>query len=91
MTVDVEGMDEQIVRSINYGSGGPKVISVETITFSAHRQGQKKTDVRDFLQKNGYLLFADTYINTIFVRKKDWLTDDAFKRAVDRRPFCVTE
>jgi FkbM family methyltransferase len=72
LSLDVEGLDEMIIRSIDFSKGGPVVICVETITFSAKRQGRKKTELIDFLVQQGYLVYADTYINTIFVRKDSW-------------------
>lgn len=70
LSIDVEGLDEQILRSINYQVAPPKVMCVETLTFSAEGKGEKKTGLIDFVQQQGYMVYADTYINTIFVRKE---------------------
>lgn len=72
MSIDIEGLDEQILRSLNYQSDAPKVLCVETLTFSTKGKGEKKTDLIEFLKAQGYMVYADTYINTIFVRSDVW-------------------
>lgn len=72
LTIDVEGMDEEIIRSINYDACAPKIICAETLRFSPQRRWEKKTELIDFLKQKGYFTYADTYINTIFMRKEIW-------------------
>lgn len=73
MSLDVEGLDEMILKSINYEKSCPSVICVETISFSENGDGVKNKPIIEFLESKGYLLFADTYINTIFVKKDKWI------------------
>ncbi len=72
LSVDVEGLDEVILRSINYQKNFPIVICVETISFETDGSGVKNQPLIDFLLSNGYMLYADTYINSIFVRAEYW-------------------
>jgi FkbM family methyltransferase len=72
LNVDAEGIDELIIKSIDYNRSYPLVICVETISFSTSGNGIKNTVISEFLLQNGYLLWADTYINTIFVREDAW-------------------
>lgn len=72
MSLDVEGLDEQILFSLNYENQKPKVICVETISFSYTGNGIKNYKIIDFLNSKGYILYADTNINSIFVDKKLW-------------------
>lgn len=72
MSIDVEGLDEVIVRSMADGATLPKVMCIETITFSTKGEGVKKTDLIDHVKQRGYFVYADTYINTIFVRNDLW-------------------
>jgi len=72
LSIDTEGLEELILSSINYEKGGPKVICVETISYSENNTGIKNTDLKSFLETKGYILFADTYINSIFVKKDLW-------------------
>lgn len=73
LSLDVEGMDEIILKSINYEEHFPIVICVETISFSMNGNGIKNKSIIEFLESKGYLVYADTNINTIFVRKDKWI------------------
>ena len=73
LSLDVEGLDETILRSINYDENFPIVICVETISFSENGNGIKNKSIVEFLEDRGYIVYADTYINTIFVRKDRWI------------------
>ncbi len=72
LSVDVEGLDEAILRSINFDTNKPKVICVETISYSPTRNGVKNHALIEFLKNKGYLLLADTYINSLFVDAAVW-------------------
>lgn len=73
LSIDVEGLDETILRSMNYEAGAPKIMCVETVSFSTKGRGIKKTDLIEFITSKGYIAYADTFINTIFVRKDLWM------------------
>lgn len=72
LTLDVEGLDEQIISSINFELLRPKVICVETISFSYSGNGVKNKKIIELLESKGYMVYADTNINTIFVDAKIW-------------------
>lgn len=72
LSVDVEGMDYEILASLDFDQYRPILICVETITFSQTGEGVKRTEIDDLLAKHGYLRFADTYINSLFVDGKRW-------------------
>jgi len=72
LSVDVEGLDVEIVRSLDLSRFRPVVICVETLTFSETREEVKLVEAAEYLGKNGYFSYADTYINTIFVDKLRW-------------------
>jgi FkbM family methyltransferase len=69
ISIDVEGMDLAILRSLDFKRFKPEVICVETITFSTHNEEVKMQEIIDFLRDQGYFVFGDTHINTIFCRK----------------------
>lgn len=77
LNLDAEGIDELIIKSINYSKKYPIVMCVETISFSTSRNGIKNKALIDFIVSCGYIIYADTYINTIFVRKDAWETNPA--------------
>lgn len=72
LSLDVEGFDEEVLKSIDFENNYPLVICVETISFSESGRGEKNNSIIQLLLKNQYILYADTYINSIFVRKKLW-------------------
>jgi len=69
LSIDVEGLDLDILKSIDFIQYKPRVICVETIVFTSGKKISKLHDTIDFLVANGYHNYADTSINTIFVRK----------------------
>lgn len=73
LSLDVEGLDFVILQSIDYEKSSPLVICVETISFSENGTGVKDMAIINFLESKGYMVYADTYINTIFVKKSEWV------------------
>ena len=72
LSIDVEGMDELIIKSISFEKNTPKVICIESIAFSENGRGEKQTNLIEYIKSKGYLLYADTNINTLFVLKEIW-------------------
>ncbi|RZJ83274.1 MAG: FkbM family methyltransferase [Chryseobacterium sp.] len=72
LNVDAEGIDEIIIKSIDFSKSYPIVICIETLTFSSTGNGIKNDSVEKYLSQNGYMVYADTNINTIFVRRDLW-------------------
>lgn len=72
LTIDSEGMDFEILKSINFDEFRPKVICAETLTYVEDKTEEKRTNLIDYIKSLGYILFADTYINSIFVDKNVW-------------------
>jgi len=72
LSIDAEGVDEVVLKSLDLARNFPIVICVETISFSNTGKGKKNHALIEFIQSQGYLLYADTYINSIFVRREKW-------------------
>jgi FkbM family methyltransferase len=72
LSLDVEGLDEQILSQIDYVNNYPKIICVETIEYTHDGTGRKNQRLIDFLLSKNYMIYADTYINSIFVNRKFW-------------------
>lgn len=72
LSIDAEGVDEIVLKSLDFANNFPIVICVETISFSNKGKGEKNHDLIEFIRSKGYILYADTYINSIFVRKERW-------------------
>lgn len=72
LSVDAEGIDEIIIKDIDFEKNYPIVICIETISFSTSGNGLKNKNLIQYIEENGYLLYADTYINSIFVKESFW-------------------
>ena len=72
LNLDAEGVDEIIIRALDFDKNYPIVICVETNSFSTSRKGIKNVDLIDYIKNQGYVMYADTYLNTIFVRAENW-------------------
>ena len=70
ISLDVEGLDLQILRTIDFGKYKPEVFCVETIGYTDNNKETKNTELIRFLESKGYFIYADTFINTIFCRKE---------------------
>ena len=73
LSVDAEGIDELIIKSIDFENNFPIVICIETISFSTTGNGVKNINLIKLIEDSGYMLYADTHINSIFVRKNNWI------------------
>ena len=64
----IEGLDIEIIKSIDFVKYRPKVICVETIQFSPKgNENIKNYDIINYLKEMNYYLYADTNINSIFI------------------------
>ena len=70
LSIDIEGLDLAVLKSLDYEKYPLPVICVETCTYSENHIRPKDPTIGDFLLGKGYEVYADTYINTIFVNKK---------------------
>lgn len=75
ISLDVEGLDSAILRTLDFTKYRPEVICTETVKFSTKKPQEKESDVIPFMLDNDYFIFGDTFINTIFVDKHKWLLD----------------
>lgn len=71
LSIDIEGLDYDVLSELDTVRFPVPVICAETCTFSNNHKKPKETKVIDLMLKKGYMIYADTYINTIFVNR-DW-------------------
>jgi FkbM family methyltransferase len=69
ISLDTEGLDLQILQSLNWDKYRPEVVCVETLTYTENQTEQKIPEILEFMKNKNYGIYADTYINTIFVDK----------------------
>jgi hypothetical protein len=67
LSIDTEGLDLSILRTLDFQKFPIPVICAETCTYSENHIKPKDHRIAEFMTLNGYFVYADTYINTIFV------------------------
>jgi FkbM family methyltransferase len=67
LSLDIEGMDLQVLKSLDYNRYPIPVICVETCQYSENNIRPKNNHIFEYLGSKGYTVYADTYINSIFV------------------------
>lgn len=72
VSLDVEGMDYLILQNFDFTKYRPEVFCLETLSYTEDKSERKLTEIIDLMHENGYLTYADTYINTIFVDNAAW-------------------
>lgn len=71
VSLDVEGIDFEVLKSFDFTTYPIPVWVVETIDYSTNHIKKKNLEIIEFMKMKGYFVYADTYINTIFVYS-DW-------------------
>jgi FkbM family methyltransferase len=69
LSIDIEGLDLNVLKSLDFEKYPIKVICAETCSYSENHIKRKNTDIIDFMISQNYEVYADTYINTIFINK----------------------
>ena len=72
LSVDVEGLDFEIIKSLDLSKYRPVIICAETLTYTNNNTEKKIVEISNYLCNNNYFIYADTYINTIFVDIGIW-------------------
>ena len=57
------------IGHINWDKYSPLIICVETASYSRNGTETKYEEIISYLESKGYLNYADTRINTIFIKK----------------------
>jgi FkbM family methyltransferase len=70
ISIDVEGVDFDILKTLDFNTYRPDMLCVETVTFSLDNKEEKMEDIIAFMKTKNYIVYADTHINTLFVDKK---------------------
>ena len=72
ISIDIEGLDFDVLRSFDFEKYRPEVFCIETLTFVKNSGEQKLNNIIDLMKNKDYFVYADTYINTIFVDINSW-------------------
>jgi len=69
LSLDIEGLDLAVLKSLDFEKYPIPVICVETCEYSENHIRPKDPSFAEFMLSKDYFIYADTYINTIFVNK----------------------
>lgn len=69
ISIDVEGWDLQILKTLDFAKYSPAVFCIETLAYKNDGSGYRNQEISDFFESKGYFPFQETYANTIFVNK----------------------
>lgn len=67
LSIDVEGIEGEILKEFDFNTKRPKVICVETVENDGNNNYFKRKDIVNILSEKGYFTVADTLVNTIFL------------------------
>ena len=72
LSLDIEGMEIEVLENFDFGRAKPRVMCIETLTYSRTGVQQKNDRLIALLRSQGYMVYGDTYVNTIFVDSTAW-------------------
>lgn len=71
VSIDIEGEELKVLRSIDMESYRPYLYIIETVEYKTKIvSGNKRIDIIDFMENNDYYEYAFTGVNSIFVDKR---------------------
>jgi FkbM family methyltransferase len=69
VSLDTEGSDLDILKAWDFSKWRPDIFCIETLTYSENGTERKLEEVNTFMASKRYSVYADTYINTIFLNQ----------------------
>jgi FkbM family methyltransferase len=68
LSLDVEGLDLDVLKGLDFERFAPDVVCVETLGYNKDQSTFKKNDIIEFMLAKEFVAYADTRVNTIFCR-----------------------
>lgn len=75
LSLDVEGLDFDIIRSLDFIRYRPKVLCVESYEYSPRGTGRYRQELIGYLTSHAYHEYANTGLNSIFVNREFWFIE----------------
>lgn len=70
LSIDIEGLDLEVLKTLDTKKYPIPIICAETCTYSENHIKPKDTRIAEYMLTKGYFRYADTYINSIFVHEE---------------------
>jgi FkbM family methyltransferase len=67
LSIDIEGLDFDVLKTLDFSCNAPLVICCELTKLAEGNLIVEHTALKDLLLSNGYFQYANTFINGIFV------------------------
>src|SRR5262249_30592401 len=67
LSIDTEGLDLAILKSIDFQRFRPQIICVETLISNTRKT---RLEIPEFMAKQGYVVRGSSFVNTIFADSK---------------------
>lgn len=67
ISIDVEGLDFEILKTFDFNKNRPEVFCIETLMLTTDNREEKIEKIINYMIEQNYFVYADTHINTIFV------------------------
>ena len=80
MVIDAEGMEFEIIKNNDWQKYRPKAMVIETVH-------QDYKEIREYLDKYGYIVVYNNYLNSIFVDKHYFKNDPRFDTSENRPQY----
>ncbi len=68
LNIDVEGLDLEVLRSLDWSLHYPKIILIEDLNYSIEKFSE--SEIFNFLEPKGYTIIAKTFNTLIFIKKE---------------------
>jgi FkbM family methyltransferase len=75
ISLDVEGVDYDVLNAFDFSKYPVPVWVIETCEYSENHIKPKTTSIINLMLRKNYFIYADTYINSIFVNK-EWFENN---------------
>lgn len=71
-SLDVEGLDFEILKSVDFKKYSPKIICVEAAEYSPIGAGKRKEYIIEYLKNQGFYEYGNTNLNSIMLKSEFW-------------------
>lgn len=72
LCIDTEGLEDLILGQLIQMKSQPAIVCAESVEYAGDKFGRKKTELIEMMRNMDYSVYADTFINTIFLKNTYW-------------------
>jgi FkbM family methyltransferase len=72
LCIDTEGLEDMILGQLAQMQSQPAIVCAESVEYAGNKFGRKKTELIEMMRSMNYSVYADTFINTIFLQNQIW-------------------